>query len=52
MQKKIEEFINKAVQVAKYAALPSSNKDTAEQMIADLEAEGEQLKKEVTDVLR
>ncbi len=52
MQTKIEEFINKAVQTAKYAALPSRNDDTLDAMIKELVAEGEELKKEVADVLR
>lgn len=52
MPNKFEEFINKAVQIAKYAALPAHSQDTLEAMIRELEAEGEALKKEVADVLR
>lgn len=51
MPNKIEEFINKAIQTAKYAALASSNPDTVNQMIAELEAEAGELKREVSDVL-
>lgn len=50
MSAKIIEFINRAVQVAKYASLPNSNPETVASMVADLEAE--ELKKEVADVLR
>lgn len=52
MSAKIIEFINRAVQVVKYASLPNSNPETVASMIADLEAEAEELKKEVADVLR
>lgn len=52
MPNKFEEFINKAVQTAKYAALPNHSPETLDAMIRELEAEGETLKKEVADVLR
>lgn len=52
MLEKIEAFVDKSVQVAKYAALPSHNSDTLEAMIAELKAEGEKLKQEAADVLR
>ena len=45
MSAKIIEFINRAVQVAKYASLPNSNPETVASMVADLEAEAEELKK-------
>lgn len=52
MPNKFEEFINKAVQTAKYAALANHSPETLEAMIRELESEGEALKKEVVDVLR
>lgn len=52
MSNKFEEFINKAVQTAKYAALSNHSPETLDAMIRELEAEGETLKKEVADVLR
>lgn len=52
MPNKFEEFINKAIQTAKYATLANHSAETLEAMIRELEAEGEALKKEVADVLR
>lgn len=52
MPNKFEEFINKAVQIAKYAALANHSPETLEAMIRELEAEAEVLKKEFSDVLR
>lgn len=52
MPNKFEEFINKAIQIAKYAALASHSSETLDAMIRELEAEGEVLKKEVSNVLR
>lgn len=51
MPKKIEYFINKAVQTAKYAVLPCRNHETLDAMIKELEEEGEVIKKEVANVL-
>lgn len=51
MSKTIEDFINKAIQTAKYAALPCRNNETLDAMIKELEEEGETIKKESSNVL-
>lgn len=52
MRKKIEEFIKKAISTARYVALPNADKNTAQQMIVELEEEAEKIKEEMDRVLR
>ncbi len=51
MQKKLIDFINKAVNTSKYLRSDWLSDADAERIIADLEEEAENLKKEVENVL-
>lgn len=46
MLKKVEDLINKAVQIAKYSGLQNADKVQIDAMIQDLEAQAELLKQE------
>lgn len=52
IREKIEEFMKKAISTARYVALPNADKNTASQMVQELEEEAEELKKEMARVLR
>lgn len=52
MREKIEEFIKKAISTARYVALSNADKNTAQQMIVELEEEAEKIKEEMARVLR